>query len=214
MHERGFNAWYLSRIANPRTVFDIGVGNGTYALYEAFPDARFILVEPVREYARVIDEISSKYDCRVYYNAVGAVPGRLEFQVDTTDPEKSSFESREQLTVRDHEIEKREIEVITLDSILCDLQEIEKPVLVKIDTEGHEISALRGATRLLEITDMVIAEVSVARRFVGGYSFEDMILFMKDHGFQVADILAIAHADGELKPRHMDVVFIRSDASA
>lgn len=208
----GFNSWYLSTICRPRTVFDVGVGRGTHPLYEAFPEARFILVEPLRDYEPVIDQIRSKYDCRVYYNAVGSRPGQIEFNVDMNDPEKSSFEVRSQLTSRGHTYEKRVVEVTTLDAILQDNPDLEQPILVKIDTEGHEIAALRGAAELLSRAEMVIAEVSVARRFEGGYCFEDMIAFMKEQGYQMADILNIAHADGEVEPRHMDILFRRPGA--
>lgn len=208
-YERGFNSRHLATIAKPRTVFDVGVGNGSYPLYEAYPDAVFVLVEPVREYEPVVEQIRQKYDCRVVFKAVGAQEGQLEFTVDKTDPEKSSFETRSGLTSRAHQLEKRVVPVTTLDRILEENPDLPRPILLKIDTEGHEIEALRGAGKLLEVADMIIAEVSVAERFQGGYRFEDMILFMKERGWHVADILSIAHADGELTPRHMDVIFTR-----
>ena len=210
--ERGFNAPHLATICQPRTVIDVGVGFGTYPLYEAFPDARFILVEPLRDYEPTIDEIRARYDCRVYYQAVGSAEGELEFTVDLDDPEKSSFEERSRLTPREHTVEKRRVPVTTLDTILRDNPDLQRPVLLKLDTEGHELEALRGATELLAVADMVIAEVSVAHRFTGGYRFEDMILWMREHGFRMADILSISHAEGELVPRHMDVVFTRDEA--
>lgn len=43
----GFNPSYLARICQPKTVFDVGIGYGTYPLYEAFPNAKFVLVEPL-----------------------------------------------------------------------------------------------------------------------------------------------------------------------
>lgn len=208
---RGFNSAHLSTICRPQTVFDIGVGNGTYALYEAFPDAKFILVEPVREYEETINRIKAQYECRVYYKAVGSAEGQLELTVDLDDPEKSSLETRARLTAREHSLEKRIVEVTTLDAIMRANPDLKRPVLVKLDTEGHELEALRGGTELLRIADMVICEVSVAKRFEGGYGFEDIIGYMSSNGFRLADILSIAHATGEIEPRHMDVVFTRTD---
>lgn len=208
---RGFNAWHLSTICSPRTVIDVGVGRGTFPLYEAFPTARFILVEPLRDYEPIIDEICTQYDCRVYYKAVGRAPGRVEFIVDVDDLEKSSFEVRSRLTSRGHTFEKRVVEVTTLDEIMRDNPDLEHPILLKVDTEGHEIETLKGASELLTRTDMVIAEVSVAKRFESGYCFEDMIAFMREQGFQMADILSIAHATGEVEPRHMDILFRRAE---
>src|SRR4051812_47949555 len=36
--------------AQPATVIDVGVGIGTFALYEAFPEATHVLVEPLSEF--------------------------------------------------------------------------------------------------------------------------------------------------------------------
>lgn len=34
----------------PLTVIDVGAAGGTYELYRAFPKAKFLLVEPLKEY--------------------------------------------------------------------------------------------------------------------------------------------------------------------
>jgi FkbM family methyltransferase len=209
---RGFNARHLSTICNPRTVFDVGVADGTPELYEAFPKAHFVLVEPVAEYAGAIEQIRQKYDSRVFFKAVGSTPGEAEFTVDHDDPQKSSLQTRASLTRREHTLTKRKVEITTLDTILRECGDLHDPILLKIDTEGHELDALRGATELLRRADTVIAEVSVAKRFEGGYRFEDVLLFMRERGFRLVDILSIAHADGELEPHHMDVVFKKADA--
>ncbi|MEW6404723.1 MAG: FkbM family methyltransferase, partial [Chloroflexota bacterium] len=177
----GFNSSFLSQLGKPRTVIDVGVGYGTHALYEAYPQARFILVEPLREYKDAIDKILKKYDCTVIYKAVGDAEGIQEFFVDVQDLQRSTFAGRTALTSTGDPIEKRTIEVTTLDTICREIPGIEQPILLKIDTEGHELSVLKGAGALLQIVDMVIAEVSVAERFEGSYEFEDLILFMKEH---------------------------------
>jgi FkbM family methyltransferase len=212
---RGFNARHLATICKPKTVFDVGVADGTPELYAAYPKAKFVLVEPVREYQPQIDKIMAQYDCRVFWKAAGSQQGEAEITVDVTDPQKSSLETRATVTKRDHKLEKRKIEITTLDSILRECGNVEGPILVKIDTEGHELDTLKGATELLRRADFVIAEVSVApKRFEGGYAFEDVVMLMRDAGYRVADILSIAHAPDELEPHHMDVVFKKVGAEA
>jgi FkbM family methyltransferase len=205
----GFHPAYLARIGQPQTVIDVGVGYGTYSLYEAFPHAKFILVEPLRDYEHVIEEIVKKYNCDIIHKAVGDKEGVREITVDTKDLEKSSFAVRTPLTATGNQLEKRLIEVITLDSILREASFLKQPILLKIDTEGHELSALQGSKSLLQITDTVIAEVSIAKRFEEGYEFEDLILFMKENGFYLFTVLGITHAIGELRPRFADIVFKR-----
>lgn len=210
---RGFQPAHLAKLCQPKTVIDVGVGYGTYPLYEAFPHARFILVEPLMDYESVIGEISKRYDCKVYYKAVGKAEGVLEFTVDTHDLEKSSFQDRTALTTTGHALERRRVDVTTLDAILRDNPGMETPILLKLDTEGHELDVLHGATELLRRAETVIAEVSLARRFENSYEFEDLLAFMKQHGYRMFDILTVAHAHDELQPRFMDVVFKRAQVA-
>lgn len=204
----------LSGICKPQTVFDVGVGYGTYPLYEAFPNARFVLVEPLRNYENTIKKITEKYNCDVFYKAVSDFQGIQEMTIDTRDMEKSSFDDRTPLTRTGNQLEKLEVEVTTLDTIFGECTDLKKPFLLKIDTEGHELKVLQGATSLLQVTDTVIAEVSIARRFEDSYQFEDLILFMMDNGFSLLTFLDITHARGELRPRYADIVFTRGDMPA
>jgi hypothetical protein len=98
--QRGFRGSHLRRICQPRTVIDVGVARGTPVLYRAFPTAKFILEEPLRDTEDAINEILRKYDGVVYYKALGKSAGVLEINVDPTFVGKSSFKSRTALTER------------------------------------------------------------------------------------------------------------------
>ena len=45
----------------PNIVIDVGVAKGTFALYEAFPNAYHLLVEPLEEFEDDIISILKKY---------------------------------------------------------------------------------------------------------------------------------------------------------
>jgi hypothetical protein len=97
--------------------------------------------------------------------------------------------------------------VTTLDTIYAENPGLSTPILIKVDTEGSDLEVLQGGIELLRVTDTVIVEVSISRRFEEGYTFEDMVLFMKQNGFYVYDFLNIAYFREELRPRFADVVF-------
>jgi FkbM family methyltransferase len=206
----GYSSSFLAQLCQPATVIDVGVGHGTHPLYEAFPKAKFILVEPLWDYDAAIQDISAKYDCDVVHKAVSDAPGILEINVDTRRPHKSSLADRIPIATKAGDpLEKRVVEVTTLDRIFADAPTLRQPILLKIDTEGHELKALQGARALLRATEIVIAEVSISRRFEQDYEFEDVILFMKENGFYLLTFLNIKHQKGELRPRFADVVFKR-----
>jgi FkbM family methyltransferase len=205
-----YNPHYLSKICTPKTVIDVGVGYGTYPLYEAFPHAYFVLIEPIEDYRSSITEILAKYKGTVHYKAAGQENGMVELNVDLDELQLSSHLERTNLTTsRDHRIERREIEMTTLDELLNPPGTLERPLVLKIDTEGNELNVLKGAGLLLESTDFVIAEASVAKRFEGSYTFDELITFMAEKGFTLFSILSIEHSPNEIRPRFADVVFAK-----
>jgi hypothetical protein len=89
-------------------------------------------------------------------------------------------------------VDRYEVNVTTLDQLVAE-NGYEGAYGIKIDTEGHEIEVLSGATETLRQTEFIIAEVSVKHRFVGGYRFSDMIGFMSSRGFELVDVLNVQH---------------------
>ena len=209
---RGFRASYLARICRPGTVFDVGVGRGTEELYRAFPKARMLLIEPLTEYREALERISGNYDCRIIDKAVGSRCGPAEIAVDRGDPHKSSFGRRTLPVASGRPLTARAVEMTTLDQILRENPDLEPPFLLKIDTEGHELEVVEGAEELLQRTEVVIAEVSVAERFEGGYRFEEFVAAMGARGFRVFDFLRVRYVKGAPGTRFADVVFRKAEA--
>ena len=82
---------------------------------------------------------------------------------------------------------------------------VKGPYIIKIDTEGHELSVIKGAAKTLQQTTMVIAEVSVAKRFNESYQFSEFISEMASHGFELLDILTFSSTP----PKFLDAVFTK-----
>jgi len=92
---RDFLALYRLYGPTPEVVFDIGVGNGTPWLYEAFSDARFVLVEPLTEFAPKIDEILKLYRGQCHYCALGERKGESTIYVPLAGATGSSLLPRD-----------------------------------------------------------------------------------------------------------------------
>jgi FkbM family methyltransferase len=188
----------------PRTVIDVGVGAGTPHLYRAFPDAYHVLVEPLREWEPALQRVLENYRGEYVLAAAGAAPGAVTITVDTSALQISSIKKRWH---RGELLEDREVEVVTLDALLEE-RGWHGPFGLKVDTEGFEVEVIEGATKLLEETEFVIAEVSVAPIFEGGYTFAEFVALMDSRGFRLCDVL-----DGEKNPRgliNIDLQFVRN----
>jgi FkbM family methyltransferase len=183
----------------PATVIDVGAANGTHDLYAAFPSAYHVLIEPLEEFERPLDQVLERYEGERLATAVGSVRGSAQINVDPSLLMSSMLPK-----VRTRPEQAREVPVTTLDALLAE-KEWSSPFGVKIDTEGFEHQVVNGATLLLERTQFVIAEVSVSKRFEHSYSAGQLIELVRGRGFEVADILdAGASALGV----HADLLFV------
>lgn len=210
------NRWepeYLRKLKfHPRTVIDVGVAYGTpdqsrNGLYASFPDAYFVLIEPLKEFEPYLQDILKNYKGIYLITALGS---KEEIRVINVEPgwtERSSMFNRTSLELTGDSLSQREVPVTTLD-ILLGQHRFEPPFGLKIDTEGFEYRIIEGASDLLRHTEFVIAEVSVANRFEGGYSFADFIELMRSHHFHLCDILDIGTA-GSHEITFIDAVFTR-----
>jgi FkbM family methyltransferase len=187
---------------SPATVIDVGVARGTPNLYDAFPDAHLVLIEPLREFEQDLQRIARRRGGEYVLGAVGAARGRAEIHVNPAMLYESSLLVNEWRPTEGHEaLERREVEVTTLDSLRSE-RGWQGPFGLKIDAEGYEHRVIEGAAELLAETQFVIAEVSITRPFTGGASFAGFISLMDRHGFAVYDLL-----DG-LKRGHGGVEFV------
>ena len=88
----------------------------------------------------------------------------------------------------EEDIELREVPITTLDR-LVEKHGWQPPFGLKLDVEGYEPFVIEGATRTLEETQFVIAELAVRKRFDRDLTCGPFIELMRSHGFEVADII-------------------------
>jgi len=202
-----FSRWDASVIRefspDIQTCFDVGVGYGTSVLYQAFPDAFHVLIEPLNEYRSAIERILNTYDGAHISKAVGEREGKAVMNVEVNDPQKSSFLSRTSLTSTVNRLEQREVTVTTLDALMEE-HAFSGPYGVKIDTEGYELAAVKGGGSFLREAEFVLVELSLMKRFDESYTFTEFTEEMNQLGFFLYDVLYV----DEYKPsKYIDAVF-------
>lgn len=173
----------------PATVIDVGVGRGTPNLYNAFPEAHLVLVEPLEEFEEDLRRICRRRGGEYVLAAAGAAPGRAQVYVDKRMLYASSLLVDERRPEAEQDaLERREVVVTTLDRLRQE-RGWQAPFGLKVDVEGYEDRVIEGAEGLLRETQFVISEVSVARPIAGGMPFARFISFMEKLGFAVHDVL-------------------------
>jgi FkbM family methyltransferase len=194
---------------SPATVVDVGVGPGTPWLYEAFPDRKFVLIEALDVFEPHLKQIAERFAAEYHLVGVGEREETRTLLVSTQVPTSSSLlgvheERKKYATAVPAERLEKPIPIRPLDRII----DHEPPYLLKIDVEGAELSVLRGAVKTLRKTQMVIAEISIMRRYEGEGSFAQVVGFMQANGFHLYDIPQLDQLGPDGPLAYIDAVFV------
>jgi FkbM family methyltransferase len=173
-----------------RTVIDVGANRGQFALFalSRFPRARVYCVEPLsRPRARLSKLLGGDPRVQVFASAAGAAAGRARINVSREDDSSSLLE----ISARQTEMfpgtakaSEEDVAVATLDELLAG-EPLEAPLLLKLDVQGYELEALRGAEETLRRADSVLVECSFVEFYGGQALFGDVAAFLAERGFSL-----------------------------
>ena len=179
-----------------RTVIDGGANIGQFAraAHRAFPEAEMFSFEPLPD---VCDELRRNLAdverLRVFQTAIGNQDGETEFHRNAYSQASSVLPiegSCHRAGKQPDETVSLRIPIARLDSILAD-QPLDRPVLLKLDLQGYELEALRGAERVLQQCTHVVLESGFDGSYQGEPAFEETWTYLRDHGFSFVRPLAV-----------------------
>lgn len=193
----------------PGTVIDVGAAFGIFTkeCHKIFPDAHYVLVEPIEEYLPVLRKVVDSLPHATNVIAVAAAEdGRTFLNVHHDLVGSSLYREVEEGT--DIDGVRRDVRSITLDRLVAE-RSAPPPFLIKIDVQGAELDALAGAQKILAKTEYVLLEVSLFQFFRQGPVFCDVVAYMKSKGFVPYDIYGLQYRplDGALS--QIDIAFVK-----
>jgi FkbM family methyltransferase len=172
----------------PRTILDVGAANGTPQLYGAYPDALIVAFEPLAEQLERLRLTLKGRPSELVPVAIGDSTDEVRLSIDTTNALKSSLYSRTMLTRDSKPSTERTVPMRRLDDLVSE-SGWEPPYVLKVDTEGHELAVLSGATATLRDACVIYCEVSVGPRFNGSYRFSEVAALLIQERFELVDVL-------------------------
>jgi FkbM family methyltransferase len=190
---------------DPRTVIDVGAASQTAELYEEYPKADILLIEPLVEFEPFLRKICEKYRAQYFLAAAGERRGTATLNVHP-DRFGSSLLREEEGPAVDGE--PRQVPVITIDEA-CSERSLKGPYLIKIDVQGAELQVLAGARETLLNAEAIILEVSLFGLMIDGPQLFDVISQMKSYGFAVYDIYGFTYRPFDGALAQVDMVFVR-----
>jgi FkbM family methyltransferase len=189
-------------IPGGRVIFDVGARSGStaFGLHSLFPAARIECFEPSQESFQLLEErfrTISQVHCNHCAVAESSRTGRL--QLSRTDSTNSLLESGREfgLAVDPRFVEvvgEEVVEVVALDDY-CERESIDHIELLKLDIQGAEMLALRGAERLLAAgaVDAILAEVSFLQLYESQSLAWEVQAYLEERGYRLFGLYDLTH---------------------
>jgi FkbM family methyltransferase len=195
----------------PRRIIDGGANVGDFAKLAAamFPAATVHLVEPQPACRDALARLAQDNRFRLHAVALGADDAFIDFAIDpagvTTGahvlPDVESSFGAGHVRAR----------AARLDSLLAAEIVPEDRCLLKLDLQGWELEALKGADGILDRIEVILCEVSF---YAQAYepSIEALVHFLDERDFSLYDIAALAARRRDNRARQGDFLFARRDS--
>ncbi|WP_109105466.1 FkbM family methyltransferase [Azospirillum sp. TSO35-2] len=189
----------------PATVIDVGAQTGTPPLYEVFPDAHHLLIEPVVENEPALQRLCAQLSSAEYRIAAAGRRSGTGALAVTADRLYSSLVQVDDQTRPEDTL--REVPVVPLD-VLCAERGCAGPFLVKIDVDGLELEVLAGAATLMTPDNVFVIEATVGD---AAPRLAPIINAMAPFGFQVWDIVDSLYRPDNERLWQVDLVMVHRD---
>lgn len=178
----------------PSVIYDIGANIGTWALLakSIFAESRIECFEPLEthfdEFNKNTKAISNINLNRV---ALGSQNSKMEINITSFTDASSLLEvsNNTEVLYNIFKSGSAEVDVVKLDDYI-EANSIPYPDMMKLDIQGYELEALKGASKCLDSAKYVVLEVCFEELYIGQPLFEEVVNYMSSNGYR-----AVAFAD-------------------
>lgn len=194
----------------PDVVVDAGANVGQFAAFalDLFPNADVHSVEPQPGCRAKLEALSARYSGRMKVHGVAVAAPQHAGSMLNLAATADSTSTGAHVVPFTHSPNGLQVPCVTLDSLIEDCLEGGLEVMLKLDLQGYEMEALRGAKRLLQNTGLVLCEASL---FAQAYEPSVAVLFefFDQEGFELYDIASLSARRRDNRAKQADLVFAR-----
>ncbi len=186
----------------PGVIVDGGAHLGQFSLEakSLFPSARFHLIEPQTSCHLALSNL-----CRVNgfeFHPFALAAENCDLRLNSDDTPSTGAHISDSGSI---------IEARTLDTLLAgSIAHVDRAML-KLDLQGYELHALRGATRILDVVEVILTEVSF---FQQAYEpkIVDLVSFMTSQNYILYDVASLSGRTRDNRLRQGDFIFVKGDS--
>ncbi len=192
------------------------VGEATRRMRECFPGADIHAFEPVEAAFGTLAEVSREADAVPHRCAIGDRDGEVRINVNRNLWTCSILDAND----RGHAfhddwcetVATEAVSVVRLDTWAQGVG-IDEVVLLKLDLQGFELRALRGAGELLGNVKAIYSEAQIIPEYEGADTFAELDRYLTDHGFRLYQLTDLCLKGRHLEPSCCDAIWLRRDVA-
>ncbi|MDZ4712588.1 MAG: FkbM family methyltransferase [bacterium] len=172
------------------------------------PDVKIYMIEPLPEMESALKNFCKDFPDSKYFLA--GAGSKIENHFITTyhdDPAGATCLVGENEYLKSVN-KQRSIPIITIDSLI-EKGEIEIPEIVKLDIQGFELEALKGAKHLFGKTEVFILETSLFEYTKGTPLFSEVVIFMAERDYEIYDFPGFLRRPYDGALGQLDVCFTK-----
>lgn len=197
-----------------KVIIDVGANKGTISkkYKEMFPEARIISIEPIKDFCI---NIKNNFDWAEVYNfALSDNCSKKVFNINSSIDTSSLLETDLNSIPKSYinlqnVVKKINVDTITLDKLASDL-EIEKINILKLDIQGGELNALKGAKKLLKNNqiDLIYTESFFLPFYKDMGLFGDIASFLFDFEYKFHGLYNEVNSGYSGRLQWCDAIFV------
>lgn len=174
---------------SPKVIFDGGAfnGNWTRTATDLFPGTQIVIIEPNPFVQEDIKRNTSHIQPspNILNVALAESPGKAKFSIWREEKLDTGASLLDHVSGKAHKV--IEVNVDTLDNISQQTTLI--PDLLKLDLQGGELSALKGATQVLKHAEFMIIEFGCLEAYIGRATPRDLLEITYENDYCLYDIV-------------------------
>ena len=184
----------------PRHIVDVGAFHGDWSRMARgiWPQAQITMLEANLDKKATLDPVAADIGAQLEFAVLGPEDGaEVVFHVmesgSSVLPENSPVDRREEARLTQR-----------LDTLFPE----NRPDFIKLDVQGYELEVLKGASALLADAQAVLMEVALIEINKNAPLMTEVVGFMRERGFEVADVLELHRRPLDRATNQVDLIFV------
>lgn len=198
-----------------QTVIDVGANEGQYAesLLDNNYKGRIYSFEPISKPWEILSKKAARFSqWKPVHSAIGSKEETLSINVSENIVSSSIYKVAQKSLDAEPAtriVREEKVRVTTIDNFFAGEHSLQGEVMLKLDVQGYELEALRGALNSLKKIKVVQVELSFVPIYEGAPLCVDIISFLQNQGFELFTLIPGFKDRSTGRLLQADGVFIR-----